>query len=167
MVKNMGAINYFTSDYITIGVNINDLYDDIESEFDDEYARDYYISDYINDLYDDIESALNDGKFYYFYVQLKPGYYEGFSIDIEFNFGYCLDSYRDKIDALKEVTRIKAFLLKCINNFGLCAVSPGWCTAYYDRAASLDKLNNAIKEMRATVQNTPTWAKVRRAGVNA
>ena len=158
----MGAINYYTSDYITLGVNINDLHDDIESEFDDEYTRDYYISDYINDLYDDIDNVLKGENFYYFHLQLNPGYYEGFSIDIEFNFGYCLDSWEDRRHAQKEITRIKAFLLKCINDFGLCAVSPGWCTAYYEYAATLDKLNNAIKEMRATVQNTPTWAQVLR-----
>ena len=150
----MGAINYFASDYITLGVNCNDI------ETDD----DYY---FLQEDFEQIESILKGENFCYFNIRLRPGYYEGFSIDIEFNFGYCLDSYRDKIDALKEITRIKAFLLKCINDFELCAVSPGWCTAYYDRAASLDKLNNAIKEMRATVQNTPTWAKVRRVEVNA
>lgn len=163
----MGAINYFTSDYITLGVNINDLYDDIESNFDDEYTRDYYTSYYVNDLYDEVENALNNDTFYYFHVQLRPGYYEGFSIDIEFNFGYCLDSWEDKQHAQKEITRIKAFLLKCINDFGLCAVSPGWCTAYYDYGATLAKLNDAIKEMRATVQNTPTWAKIRREEITA
>lgn len=160
----MGAINYHTSDYITIGVNINDLYDDIENEFDDEYTREYYIVDYINDLYDDIKSLLNGEKFYYFNIALQPGYYEGFCIDIEYNFGYCLDAWTDRREALKEITRIYRFLLKCING-GLCAVSPGWCTAYYDYNESIQRLKQAIKEMRATVKNTPTWAQVRRAEV--
>ena len=145
----MGAINYFTSDYITLGVNCNDI------ETDD----DYY---FINDLYDAIESTINGENFYYFNVKLRPGYYEGFSIDIEFNFSYCFNCWRDKIDANKEITRIKNFLINCIGE-GLCAVSPGWCTAYYDYNESIKRLKQAIKEMRQTVQNTPTWAQVHRA----
>lgn len=160
----MGAINYFTSDYITIGVNINELYDGIEEEFDDDFDRDLYIADYINDLYDDIENMLIKENFYYFNVRLRPGYYEGFSIDIEYNFGYCLDSWQDRREAFKEITSITAFLLKCINRYGLTAVSPGWCTTYYDTAATIEKLKSAIKEMRDTVKNTPTWQQVRRAG---
>ena len=163
----MGSINYFTSDYITIGVDLNALHDNIENEFDDDYSRDYYISDYINDLYDDVEALLKQYDFYYFNVRVKPGYYEGFSIDIEYNFAYCLDSWRDRRDALKEITDITAFLLKCINDFNLCAVSPGWCTTYYSRNDTIKKLKDAIEEMRDTVKRTPTWLQVRREGKNA
>lgn len=145
----MGAINYFTSDYITLGVNCNNI------ESNDDY--------FINDDYDQIESILNGENFYYFNVKIRPGYYEGFSIDIEFNFGYCLDSWQDRREAQKEITSIYKFLLRCINDFNLCAVSPGWCTAYYDYPATLEKLKQAIKEMRATVNHAPTWAQVRRA----
>lgn len=159
----MGAINYFTSDYITMGVNINDLYDGIEEEFDDDFDRNLYIADYINDLYDDIENMLLEENFYYFNVRLCPGYYEGFSIDIEFNFGYCFDVWTDRREALKEITRIYQFLLKCISR-GLCAVSPGWCTAYYDYNESIQRLKTAIKEMRETVKKTPTWLQVRAEG---
>jgi hypothetical protein len=120
-----------------------------------------YCDDYINDLYDEVENALNNENFYYFHVKTRPGYYEGFSIDIEFNFGYCMDSWQDKRDAQKEITRLYKFLLKCVNDFELCAVSPGWCTHYYNYIDTLQKLKTAIKEMRVTVQNTPTWAKVR------
>lgn len=157
MVKNMGTINYYTSDYITIGINP----DDFRGDFDDENDDIIYYDDYINDLYDDIDSMLKGENFYYFHVALKPGYYEGFSIDIEFNFGYCLDSWQDRRDVQKEITRIYKFLLKCIEA-GLCAVSPGWCTAYYDYNESLQRLKQAVKEMRATVQNAPTWATIRR-----
>lgn len=140
----MGAINYYTSDYITLGVNCNDI----------EYDFDY---DIINDIYDEIESILNGENFYYFHVRLRPGYYEGFSIDIEFNFGYCLDTWEDRRAAQKEITRIKQFLITCINDFSLCAVSPGWCTSYYDYNKTIEKLKTAIKEMREKVNDTPTW----------
>lgn len=148
----MGAINYYTSDYITIGYNCNNI------NYDDNYYNDD-----INYLYDEIQEILKDYNFYYFNVKLKPGYYEGFSIDIEFNFGYCLDSYQDKKDALKEVTQIKKFLLDCINDFNLCAISPGWCTTYYNYKDSINKLQQAIKEMRAHVINTPTYYKLKLA----
>ena len=148
----MGAINYFTSDYITLGVNCNNI------ESDD----DFY---FLQEDYEQIESILKNENFYYFNVVLKPGYYEGFSIDIKFNFAYCLDSWQDRIEARKEITSVKKFLLKCINDFGLCAVSPGWCTAYYNRKDTLKKLSEAIKEMRDTVNSTPTWGQVRRAEV--
>lgn len=154
----MGAINYYTSDYITIGVNPDDF-----REYDENDDVIYY-DDYITYLYDDIENALKNERFYYFNVTLKPGYYEGFSINIEFNFSYFLDSYQDRRDALKEITCIKQFLLYCINDLGLCAISSGWCTAYYDYKTTLEKLNNAIKEMRATVNSAPTWAQLQRAG---
>ena len=154
----MGTINYFTSDYITIGVNPDDFRDD----FDESADGVAYSDDYVNDLYDDIESILNGENFYYFNIRLRPGYYEGFSLDIEFNFGYCLDGWQDRRDAQKEITRIKAFLLKCIAA-GCVAVSPGWCTRYYDYADTLKKLDAAIKAMRDTVNSAPTWAQVRKA----
>ena len=146
----MGTINYYTSDYITLGYNCNNI------ESDDDYL-------FINDDYEQIDYILSKENFYYFHVTLKPGYYEGFSIDIEYNFGYSLDSWQDRREAQKEITRIKAFLESCINNFGCVAVSPGWCTAYYSRPDTLLKLKQAIKEMRDTVNSAPTWAQVRRA----
>lgn len=146
----MGTINYFTSDYITLGVNCNDI------ESDD----DFY---FLQDDYEQIESILSGENFYYFNVRLRPGYYEGFSIDIEFNFSYCLDSWKDRREAQKEITNIYKFLIRCINAFNLCAVSPGWCTSYYNYNDTIKKLKQAIKEMRETVSNAPTWTQVSRA----
>lgn len=142
----MGAINYYTSDYITIGYNLNNI--DYEDEF---------YNDYINDYYEQIKYRLDQEYFYYFHVVLKPGYYEGFTIDIEFNFKYCFDCYSDKRDAQKEITRIKAFLIECVNDFECCAVWPGWCTGYADYKTTLKEINAAIKEMRAEAKNTTTW----------
>lgn len=147
----MGAINYYTSDYITLGVNCNNI------ESDD----DYY---FLQEDFEILSDFIKEKNFYYFYVKLRPGYYEGFSIDIEFNFGICFDCWQDKRDALKEITRIKQFLIDCINDFGLCAVSPGWCTAYCDYNKTMQRLKQAIKEMRDTVNNTPTWAQIHAAG---
>ena len=139
----MGAINYYTSDYITLAINTDDFY-------------------FLQDDFDKIAGILENEHFYYFHIALKPGYYEGFSIDIEFNMGYYFDCYQDKKDAQKEITRVKQFLIDCINEFNLRACSPGWCTKFYDYNESIERLKRAIKEMRETVNNTPTWEKIRR-----
>ena len=146
----MGTINYFTSDYITLGVNCNNI------ESDD----DFY---FLQEDFDAIDDYIKENNFYYFNVRVRAGYYEGFSIDIEFNFGYCLDSWQDRREANKEITRIRKFLINCIYCYGLRACSPGWCTAYYNKKDTLKKLSQAIKEMRDTVNSSPTWAQVRRA----
>ena len=143
----MGTINYKTSDYITIGYNLNYV------DYDDEFYNDV-----INDYYDQVKYSLEKQRFYYFNVELVPGYYEGFSIDIEFNFKWCFDNWQDKRDAQKEITQIKKFLLECINDYECCDVWPGWCTKYCDRDESIHDLNIAIKRMREDVRYTPTFA---------
>jgi hypothetical protein len=139
----MGTINYKTSDFITIGYNCNNI------DYDDDLSNDYY---------DQAATTRARYNFYYFHVSVEPGYYEGFSIDIEHNFAYCYDNYNEKRAALKEITQIKKFLLECINDFECVAVYPGWCTGYADYKTTLKELDAAIEEMRATVKNTPTWA---------
>lgn len=148
----MGAINYFTSDYITIGYNLNFI------DYDDEFYHEI-----ITDYYEQVKSRLEQEYFYYFNVELKPGYYEGFTIDIEFNYSLCLDGWGDRRLAQKEITRLKAFLTECINDFECCAVFPGWCTSYKNYNDSIDLLNAAIKEMREQVNNTPTYNQYFRA----
>lgn len=145
----MGTINYFTSNYITLGVNCNDIEND---------------DDFLQEDYEQIESILNSENFYYFSVRIRPGYYEGFSINIDFNFYHCLDSWKDRHEAQKEITRIYKFLLRCVNDFSLVACSPGWCTSYYDYKTTLKRLKESVKEMRDTVNSAPTWAQLRRAG---
>lgn len=151
--KKMGAINYFTSDYITIGYNLNNI---------DDYQDDYFY--FMQDDFECLQDLLKQYNFYYFHVTIKPGYYDGFSIDIEFNFGWYFDCWQDRAAAQKEITGLKAFLIECINNYNCCAVAPGWCTTYYNYKDSLNKLKQAIKEIRATVNNTPTFFKLRAAG---
>jgi hypothetical protein len=143
----MGTINYKTSDFITLGYNCNNI--DYEDEFYHEIITDYY---------DQIKYRLDQERFYYFHVVLEPGYHEGYSINIEFNFSYCFDNYEDKRQAQKEITQIKKFLLECVNDFECVSVYPGWCTGYADYKTTLQELDAAIYEMRQTVKSTPTWA---------
>lgn len=157
----MGTINYATSNYITIGLKPYD-YEDFEDEngnIDYDMMNEYYQDDYNN-----IEAILNKYYFHYFHVVINPGYYEGFSIDIENNYGVCYDSWQDRKEALKEATQIKLFLLECIDN-GLCKCSPGWCTGYYDRAESVKAVKQAIKEMKEEIRSIPTWGYCERMGI--
>lgn len=149
----MGTINYKTSDYITLGYNTNNI----------NYDDDFYLDD-INLEYDEISAILRNEFFYYFHITLKPGYYEGFSIDIEYNFSYCLDDYFEKLEAQKEITRIKGTLRYIVNNFNICAVYPGWCTGYADYKKTISEIDAAIKEMRTTIHDTPTYYLLKLAG---
>lgn len=142
----MGTINYLTSHFITIGYNLNFV------DYDDEFYNDI-----ITDYYEQVKARLEQEYFYYWHVKIEPGYYEGFSISIENNFPYCFDDYTEKRAALKEITQIKKFLLDCINDFECCAVSPGWCTTYYNRHDTLKILNAGIKEMREYIKTVATW----------
>ena len=142
----MGAINYKTSDYITLGYNTNII----------DYNDDLY-NDLINDEYDGIKALLKDTSFYYFNITIEPGYYEGFTLDIEHNFNYCYDDYSEKLQALKETTRIKNFLFYIVNNFNVNVVYPGWCTGYGDYTETIEGISAAIEEMKSSVKNTPTY----------
>lgn len=142
----MGTINYKTSDFITIGYNCNYI------DYDDEFYNNL-----IQDYYEQVIYTLKKYDFYYFRVTVEPGYYEGFSINIEHNYNYCYDYSEEKRLAQKEITQIKKFLLECIEDFECVAVYPGWCTGYADYNKTLKELNGAIHEMRETVRNTPTW----------
>ena len=172
----MGAVNYFTSDYITMGLKPYDL-DDFTSdqEFMEEVQKevDEYggtveeaVYDYINTCYEDdeanIEAALKAHNFYYYHITIKPGYYEGFTLDIENNFPVAFDTWEDKRDAQKEITEIKAFLLECAG-LGLVQCSPGWCTGYNDYKGTVKAIKAAIKEMREEARNIPTWGQYERS----
>lgn len=101
--------------------------------------------------------AVNYGTSNY----ITLGYYEGFYLDIENNFSVALDSWEDRREAMKEITRLKAFLMACIDA-GLVQVWPGWCTSYKTPEESREALNVAIKGMREDVKHTPTWTQYER-----
>ena len=168
----MGAINYFTSDYITLGVKPydtddyikdNDFMDFIREEWkvntEDENEVLNAVNEQINADYEadreNAESILNKYDFYYFNVILKPGYYEGFTLDIENNFGVALDGWEDGREAQKEITQLKNCLLE-LADVGLVACSPGWCTGYKDYNETIKAIKEAIKEIREEYKTIPT-----------
>lgn len=96
------------------------------------------------------------------YITIKPGYYEGFTLDIENNFPVALDSWQDRRDANKEITEIKRFLIECAG-LGLVECFPGWCTGYSDYNGTITAIRAAVKEMRDELRTIPTWTQYNRA----
>lgn len=172
----MGAVNYFTSDYITIGLRPYDSWElEKDSDFMEEIRRECEecggtIENIINDYielcyesdYENIKTELQKHDFYYYHVAIKPGYYEGFTLDIENNFPVALDSWEDRKAANKEITEIKQFLIVCAG-LGLVQCSPGWCTGYNDYNGTIEAIKTAIKEMRNELKTVPTWAQYERS----
>lgn len=142
----MGAINYGKSDYISIGLNVSELEYD-ESGF---HPYDTLMKEFV-------ESRLDELNNYYFHIVIKPGYYEGFYIDIENNFPVFVNDYEEKRDAQKEVTEIKNFLKDCVVFGGLVQYFPGWCTGYSTKEETLKAIKTAVNDMRDEINATPTY----------
>ena len=171
----MGAINYCTSDYITMGLRPYDKSDYVndpefmaalQAEIDEyggtiEAALDSYINECYEADYNNIKTELEKHYFYYYHITIKPGYYEGFTLDIENNFPVALDSWEDRRHANKEITEIKQFLIDCAG-LGLVKCSPGWCTGYSDYNGTIQAIKSAIKAMRDELKTIPTWTQYNR-----
>lgn len=165
----MGTVNYKTSDYITMGIKPYDYADFDEDEIKESYGFDSEedvqacIYDLIQMYYeDDLENAksvLGRYSFYYYKVNIEFGYYEGFTLNIENNFGYCYDDYEAKLLANKEITQIKKMLID-LAGIGMVACYPFWYTDYEDYEGTLKCIKEAIKEMRAEVKTIPTWSQL-------
>lgn len=169
----MGTINYFTSDYITLAIKpyeaddytkdddfMNFIRDEWDVDTKDENAVYEAVNEQMQEDYscdrENAESIINKYDLYYFHVAVKSGYYEGYSIDIEANFGIFYDDYKEKAEAQKEITQIKGLLTE-LAGCGYVSCAPGWVTTFKDYKGTLKDINNAIREMREEVRNTPTW----------
>lgn len=108
------------------------------------------------------DSVIDEYGFCYFHVAIKPGYYEGFTIEIENNFPVAFDWYQEKQDAQKEITQLKKCLLELCKEAGLVEVFPGWCTGYSTEAETRDAIKKAVQKMINDVRKTPTWAQYNR-----
>lgn len=141
----MGAINYGTSDIITLGVKPYDLDDlnDLDDLTRDERAA--YIAD------DYAAAIIADYSFDFFRVAPAWGYYEGVYIALSDNF-YAA-SYADKRDALKEATRLKRLLLD-LASVGFVRCAPGWCTGYSDHKSTVMAIRSAIQELKQRITHS-------------
>lgn len=147
----MGTINYGSNEYFNIGANpenywADDEFLDFEMEFD----------------YNRIKSALEKYNFRYFTVTIEPGYYEGFYINIDFD--YLWVDYYEKPEILKELTQLKIFLLGCAYN-GLVEYYPGWCMGYSDPIDTKKAIVQRIKELKETFKKYPTYRTYRKGAL--
>lgn len=165
----MGAVNYATSDYITFGVRPYDLYDlENDADFMEKirantegygWTVDEVLNSYISECYEadlaDVKTILSHYRFFYYHVTIKPGYYEGFTLDIENNFSCAYDGYKDRREAQKEITQLKKCLLE-LAGVGLVACYPDWCMSYEDYKGTCKAIEAAVKAMRDEVRTIPT-----------
>lgn len=156
----MGAVNYGSSDYITMGYNCDTKYARDDFWKDEEEQQEFEISFFF--LHDEVKEELEKHSFYYFHIVIKLGYYEGFYIDIENNFPIALDSWRDRKNANKEITEIKQFLIACAE-LGLMQCSPGWCIGYSSYNETMQAIKKAVVLMRDEIKNTPTFTQYERS----
>ena len=155
----MGTINYGSSDYITMGLNVDNLWcDSFYSENEPEFETMQLDRE---ELWEEVEKELNKYGFCYYHVVLKPGYYEGFYLDIENNYSVCYDFWQDRREANKEITQLKRLLL-ALADFGMVSCMPGWCTGYEDYNGTIKAIEGAIKGMREEVKSIPTWTQYER-----
>lgn len=139
----MGAINYGTSRYITIG---------------DPLTGTSETSQY---LYQILQAAIDDLCLKHFSVSVRCGYYDGTWVDIDPIYehdGY-LDDYKAKREATKEATQVGKILRKFVR-LGLRQVFPGWCTGVSSKPDTLSALQDAIKDIKDDIRTCPTWYQI-------
>ena len=156
----MGAVNYHTSAYITLGIRPYDASDFEQADFEEEVKEyggtlEQAISDYINTCYEDDENnaqfILDKYSFQYFRVEIKAGYYEGFTLDIESDFPEDFNSWQDKTDLLEDIANLEKLLVECAG-VGLVSVYPGWVTGYRNYEETIAEIKSAIQNIRKEVE---------------
>ena len=144
----MGTINYRTSEYITMGCKPYCCY-----ECDNDDAS--HICSICQETdYDVAKSVLDGYNFMYFNLDIEAGYYEGFSIMIEYEYkGDVFVDIDEKRRAKLEVDDIEECLTHLANN-GLVACYPSWGTKYEDYNGTIAAISEAVTTMREDVRTT-------------
>ena len=143
----MGTINYGYNKYFNMGMNLSLNYD----EYD-------YMGEF-NYLIEETQETLNKYNFEYFKVTLEYGYYEGFYIDIDFD--YLWVDYYEKALILKELTQLKKLLFE-LCYIGLVRYSPGWCMGYSDEQTTIKAIKECIRETKENIKKYPTYKTYRK-----
>ena len=139
----MGAINYGTSAFLcNLGYNLNnDVADDEEAQNEQRWTADE-VQDYLDDL-----------DLCYYDIEIKPGYYEGFYLDIsDINSDYYSDD-DCKEERIRELHKIGRALIHLTNYYGLVDYTPGWCTDYATTNGTIQLIKQAVKREITTIYN--------------
>lgn len=146
----MGSINYRTSAYITLGFDLSRTYaaEPWQDEEEETALKCTYLMDAAADILDTVPRDL-------FAPCTVPGYYEGFSVDLDPDFPLWFDGWQEKQDAQKDLTALRRALLDLVD-LGLVAVRPGWCTSYLTPSETRTAVSEAVRRMREDIRRTPT-----------
>ena len=142
----MGAVNYGTSEIIcNLGYNLNNDVDNYEEAQEDQRWTAEEVKDYLNNI------CLS-----YYKIDLIPGYYMGFYLDIRGD--YYADE--DKEERVKELHEIGRALIHLTNYFGLVNYTPGASTGYATKGDTIRRIKKAVKKELTKIYNTPKTAKI-------
>lgn len=136
----MGAINYGTSDYITIGFNL--------SLFTNSDKATVASVDYYAHVAEAIDNLTNE----YFSVDICEGYYDGFYITIAPDL-YIPDR-EARQDAIAAAYHVCDLLKYAVRECCCCKVSPGWCTGYATETESIEAINIAYADMLMDISDS-------------
>lgn len=160
----MGTINYRTSDIVTLGTLPEEAYfQALAGDLGPGLLPAVTPWDPVEDLYDAARDILSRYGFYYYHIEIRPGYYEGFSIDIENNYTWAYEDFTQKREAQKELTQLKKCLLE-LSAAGLVSCYPGWCTGYAGPDQTKTDILEGIRSEREYIKTIPTWYQLRVAG---
>lgn len=147
----MGAINYGKNkDFVTLG------YDTRELNEEEDYV-------WVQDEYEQVKWMLDDFKSDNIKVSVESGYYEGFWIKIELTANWFWN-YNEKLQTLKNVTKLKKILLAILEDFSVVAVDSWWVSTWYSKEDTIKKvkqsaidLKNKIKKMYTDKTLPKNW----------
>ena len=135
----MGAINYGTSElFCNLGYNLNNDVDNEEEAQDDQRWTAEEVKEYLNKI------CLS-----YYKIDLIPGYYMGFYLDIRGD--YYADE--DKEERVKELHEIGRALIHLTNYFGLVNYTPGASTGYATKGDTIRRIKNLVKKEITKIYN--------------
>ena len=127
-----------------LGYNLNNGITDYDEAQDDQLWTAEEVKDYLNNI------CLS-----HYDIEIKPGYYEGFYLDIsDINGEYYADD-EDKQERVKELHEIGRALIDLANKFGLVSYTPGWRTVYVTTDRTISRIKKAVKKEIAEIYNTP------------
>lgn len=136
----MGAVNYGTSDYITIGFNLSLFTDSDEATA---ASVDYYAH---------VAAAIDNLTNEYFSVDICEGYYEGFYITITPDL--YIPDHEARQDAIAAAYHVCSLLKYAIRECCCCKVSPGWCTGYATETESIEAINIVYADMLMDISDS-------------